>query len=626
MQQPFSLSGFLRKSAVIAHDFCVSALSFAIAFRLFAPSFGQMDGFVVPQLVAPSLFAASISLVVYALFGLYRSRWRFASLPDLANIFLAVLALNALGALGHVLFELFVGKPLFAPLMLASFFVLTTFMLSAPRLSYRYWRFSRARRTLRRYEAPRVLLVGRPNDLDNALQTLEGHAQRLLIEGLVCLEAKDLGLRLRGHKVLGLMSQLEALLDELEQKETSVRRIIFLPSALTHNTEAEQAIALARRAGLEVSRFDNAAGLQGLSSEKVAVAPLRAEDILIRPMVALNEAPMRALIAGKRVCVTGGGGSIGRVLCQRIAELGAAELCVLDMSEAAMHGTLRLLADEGRAALAIGHIADVRDKKRLKTLFTQLKPQVVFHAAALKHVPYLETDWQEGVRTNTFGTQFTLEAAHACGAEVFVLISTDKAVHPVSVLGITKRAAEVITAAFDAQNGGAQFRALAVRFGNVLGSAGSVSETFAAQIASGGPVSVTHPEMVRYFMTIREAVDLVLSASAHALSKQLKASLYVLNMGQPVRILDLARRMIRLAGFEPDEDIKIHITSIRAGERLHESLFSGDETQNVLDIEGVLGADMPPRDYAAVEALLARVEKASKDEQRDKALELLRQI
>jgi FlaA1/EpsC-like NDP-sugar epimerase len=298
------------------------------------------------------------------------------------------------------------------------------------------------------------------------------------------------------------------------------------------------------------------------------------------------------------VVVTGGGGSIGAEICDRVVTFGAARLLILENSELALHGVLeKLAAKKADATIVEGRIADIRDRERIFRLIARAEPHLVFHAAALKHVQIVEREWDEGIRTNVFGSVNVADAAAAAGAEAMVLISTDKAIEPVSVLGATKRLAEMYCQALDAAgarraNGGKPpIRMIAVRFGNVLASSGSVVPKFKAQIEAGGPVTVTHPDMVRYFMTIREACDLVITAASHALGPRRAAeSVYVLNMGQPIRIVDLAERMIRLSGLDPGRDVDVVFTGIRPGERLREILFAHEESAVDIGILGVVAA------------------------------------
>ena len=273
------------------------------------------------------------------------------------------------------------------------------------------------------------------------------------------------------------------------------------------------------------------------------------------------------------------------------------------------------LAAKGVRAQIDGRIADVRDRERIFRLLAEFKPDIVFHAAALKHVPILERDWGEGVKTNVFGSINVADASVAAGAAAMVMISTDKAIEPVSVLGATKRFAEMYCQALDADftrraNGDKpKMRMISVRFGNVLASNGSVVPKFKAQIEAGGPVTVTHPDMVRYFMTIREACDLVVMAASHA-SEQSNgdASVYVLNMGQPVKIVELAERIIRLSGLEPERDIKITFTGIRPGERLNEILFARGEETSEIGIPGIVAAKPVSPSLETIRAWVATLE------------------
>jgi O-antigen biosynthesis protein WbqV len=275
---------------------------------------------------------------------------------------------------------------------------------------------------------------------------------------------------------------------------------------------------------------------------------------------------------------------------------GAARLLIIENSESALYGVLENLTTRFAGASIEGRVADIRDRGRIQRLMNEFRPDIVFHAAALKHVPILERDWSEGVKTNIFGSIIVADSAVTAGAEAMVMISTDKAVEPVSMLGLTKRFAEIYCQALDRELstravGNSKMRLISVRFGNVLASNGSVVPKFKAQIETGGPVTVTHPEMVRYFMTIREACDLVITAATHALtSARPDVSIYVLNMGQPVKIVELAERMIQLSGLQVGTDIEIVFTGMRPGERLNEILFTSQEPTIEIGVAGVLAA------------------------------------
>jgi FlaA1/EpsC-like NDP-sugar epimerase len=300
------------------------------------------------------------------------------------------------------------------------------------------------------------------------------------------------------------------------------------------------------------------------------IRDVKLEDLLGRELVRLESGQMRRFLAGKTVLVTGAGGSIGSELARQLAGMDAAQLFLVDSNESALFDLQGELSQEGHTPVIQYVVADIRDGEKIRRLFGQSRPDVVYHAAAYKHVPLMELHADEAVRTNVFGTMTVAEAALEHATEAFVLISTDKAVSPTSVMGSTKRVAEMVIKAL---NGRGTTRFMAVRFGNVIGSRGSVIPVMQEQIRRGGPVTVTHPEMTRYFMSTREAVALVLQASAAESSHEV----LVLDMGEPVRILELAQELIRLSGFEPDREIPIVFTGIRPGEKLHEALETADE-------------------------------------------------
>ena len=411
--------------------------------------------------------------------------------------------------------------------------------------------------------------------------------------GILSPSRADQGQALRGVPVRGYLTDLEATVAELAAGDIQVGRLVLTPTALAPDAHPETMLMLARRLGLAASRLPSLEA----GEEALRLAPVAVEDLLLRPSVKIDYRRLEDFIKGKTIVVTGGGGSIGSEICDRVVNFGAGRLLILENSESALHAVLERLAAKRGATAVEGRIADIRDRERIFRLIATAEPNLVFHAAALKHVPLVEREWDEGIKTNVFGSVNVADASQAAGAEAMVMISTDKAIEPVSVLGATKRLAEMYCQALDAvaarrANGGKPpIRMIAVRFGNVLASNGSVVPKFKAQIEAGGPVTVTHPDMVRYFMTIREACDLVITAASHALGpNRAAASVYVLNMGQPVRIVDLAERMIRLSGLEPGRDLDIVFTGVRPGERLNEILFAREEPSMDIGIAGVVAA------------------------------------
>ncbi|MFO1149345.1 MAG: nucleoside-diphosphate sugar epimerase/dehydratase [Alsobacter sp.] len=616
-----------KRTAVILHDAVVTALALAAAFVV------RFDGGMLserlrflPWLMPPFVLWAS---AVYWFFGLYKSRWRFASLPDLSGIVKSstVLALSLL-VVDYVLTGVnlyggyFLGK-----IAILLYWMLQIFFLGGPRLAYRYGRYARNKEHMARENAHPVLVAGRASDAELVLRAIEsGALRRVQAVGVITPRAGDIGQSIRGVPVRWLSKNLELAVSDFAERATTIKRVIVTPSALAPDAEPEVLLAACRRLGLAMSRFQTVE--EGIGGGAM-LAPVEIEDLLLRPSVAIDRNRLEGLVRGRRVAVTGGGGSIGSEMALRVAAFGASDLLIVENSEPALHQVTETLATQSGTTQVRGVIADIRDRDRLMRVFREFRPDLVFHAAALKHVPYLEQDWDEAIKTNIFGSVNALDAALASGAHAAVMISTDKAIEPVSMLGATKRFAEMYGQALDAESvaaGGMQAaRVIAVRFGNVLGSNGSVVPKFKAQIAMGGPVTVTHPNMVRYFMTVREAAELVLTAASHADKDMRDAghaerpSVYVLKMGQPVRIVELAERMIRLAGFEPGRDIDVAFTGVRPGERLNEILFGKEEPTVDTNVEGVMAAKPIFADRARIEGWLARLREALAQDDRTRA-------
>ncbi|NIX75616.1 nucleoside-diphosphate sugar epimerase/dehydratase [Microvirga terricola] len=601
-----------KKTLVVLHDLVMTAVAVVATF------FVRFDGTLLherlnhlPLFLPPFVAFAG---VVYWFFQLYRSKWRFASLPDLFNIFRAttVLALTLL-IIDYVLVSTQLSSLFFGKITIALYWLIQMFLLGGPRLAFRYFKYARSRNTLERDATTPILLLGRGTDIEVMLRAIEtGTVKKLQPKGVLSFRADDLGHSIRGVPVLGTFADLDQVIQDCQERGTPIRRLVATPSALAPEAHPDMLIARARRLGLPLVRVTSL----GEGMRDAELAPLEIEDLLLRPTVQIDRQRLEHFIRGKRVLVTGGGGSIGSEICNRVVAFGARDLLIVEFSEPSLHGILEnptLLASDTNVD---GVIADVRDRDRIFDVMKEFRPDVVFHAAALKHVPYLEKDWGEGIKTNVFGSVNVADAAVEAGAGAIVIISTDKAIDPVSMLGATKRLAEMYGQALDAEfmgrNGAT--RIIAVRFGNVLGSVGSVVPKFKAQIARGGPVTVTHPDMVRYFMTTREAADLVLTSASHAdvegrrlnesANNDERASVYVLKMGQPVRIYELAERMIRLAGYEPGEDIEISVTGTRPGERLHEILFAREEPRAEIGIDGVMAAKPIFADRAKVDRWL----------------------
>jgi FlaA1/EpsC-like NDP-sugar epimerase len=601
-----------RQYLIVAHDLIATAVAILASFFIrfedtgLAERLGGLMHFL-PGFVVYAGF-------VYFVFGLHASKWRFFSLPDVFNIVKAVTVLAvSLLVLDYILVSPQVyGAYFFGKITIALYWFMQIAFLVGSRAIYRQFRYVRTQHSVRGEHSLPMLILGRAADAEVLLRAIEsGAVSRVRPVGILSPSMADRGQSMRGIPVVGSLDDLEQVVRDSEARGTHIMRLIFTPSALVAEAAPESTLMRARRLGLQTSR------LPALSEggEAVQLSPIAIEDLLLRDSVTIDYHRLEEIVRGKSILVTGGGGSIGAEICDRVVTFGAARLLVVEHSEVALHTMIETLRAKGAAAEVDGRIADVRDRERIRNVFADFRPEIVFHAAALKHVPLLERDWGEGIKTNVFGSVNVIDAAVAAGAAALVMISTDKAIEPVSVLGATKRLAEMYAQALDADfvrraaAGRPAMRLIAVRFGNVLASNGSVVPKFKAQIEAGGPVTVTHPDMVRYFMTIREACDLVVTAASHAMaSERTDVSVYVLNMGQQVKIVELAERMIALSGLEPGRDIEITFTGTRPGERLHEILFAHNEPTVEIGIAGIVAAKPSSPSVDAMRRWLATLE------------------
>ena len=588
MTRPWQLT--FRNYLIAVHDVAATGVAFVAAFFLRFEG-GENFSERLPLMLRILPYFLALSIVVCYLFNLTTTKWRFISLPDALNILrVATILATALLVLDYILVAPNVhGTFFFGKVTIVLFWFVEVTSLSALRFAYRYFRYTRVRHHARTDDASPTLLVGRAADAEVLLRGIEsGAVKRIWPMGILSPSLADRGQLIRNVPVLGNIDDVEDVAADFARRGKPIARTVMLPSAFAADAHPENFLMRAKRLRLIVNRLPSLEG-----GEAPRLAPVAVEDLLLRPTTTIDYERLGTLIKGKSVIITGGGGSIGAEMCQRIVDFGAARLLIIENSEPALYTITETLAAQQVEAKIDGRIADIRDRERILRLASEFKPDLVFHAAALKHVPILERDWSEGVKTNIFGSVNVADAALAAGAEAMVMISTDKAIEPVSMLGLTKRFAEMYCQALDhdlAQGSRKRMRLISVRFGNVLASNGSVVPKFKAQIEAGGPVTVTHPEMVRYFMTIHEACDLVITAATHALGAPRSVSVYVLNMGQPVKIVDLAERMIRLSGLQPGVDIEIVFTGMRPGERLNEILFACEEPPVEIGLAGVMAA------------------------------------
>ncbi|MEM9205663.1 MAG: nucleoside-diphosphate sugar epimerase/dehydratase [Pseudomonadota bacterium] len=546
------------------------------------------------QMLSLIALTLPISGLVYWKLGLYRGVWRFASLPDVINIMKAVAIMTAV----VISVDFVTRQAIVVPRGVAFAFPFILFSaLCALRFAYRAFRSERAeRKKQRRKLGIPILIVGTGDEAEALIRSLEASPGASYVPvGLVATTGAHKGQVIRNVPVVGTDADFEHVLTDPTVKTEQPKRLVVTDEALRKSPHVNAVMNAAEAAGMIASKLarpiaqENDAGVP-----QPTLTPIEIEDLLGRTHRRVDFSPIRKLFQGKRVLVTGGGGSIGQELCRQTADLDLDRIMIVDNSEFNLYTVMTLLETECPRAAFDGRLCDVRDKNALEDIFDEFKPDIVLHAAALKHVPMLEREISQAISTNVFGTRNVIDLAAEHKVEVTVMVSTDKVVRPTSVMGATKRIGEMICQLRDAEIQRSNLcgqRIVCVRFGNVLGSSGSVVPRFWDQIRRGGPITVTHPDMVRYFMTVSEAVALILRAASDAFDNRSEAiTVYALDMGKPQRIVDLAERMISLAGYRPGEDIAIEFTGPRPGEKLFEELYDSSENVVATDIEGLLAA------------------------------------
>lgn len=526
---------------------------------------GNIPPHYVNTLKASMPIVVGLKILVFLFFGIYRFSWSYVGLRDLIQVAIAC----ATGSLsvGTVLFLLSQWPKLagFPRSVLIIDFLLTVTGVGGIRLSKRTWQIFFSRMDVST-TAKRALIIGAGDAGEQLLRSLQREKKPLYRPiGFIDDAPEKQGILIHGVPVLGPRRRL----GELLKKHQVDVAFIAMPSA--HPRVIRETIELARRAGIKDIKV--LPYLSELYTGEIRVRDareIRPEDILPREPATVDLKALEELLKRKRILVTGAAGSIGSELCRQILRFSPEALFALDFDETGVF----TLEQELRKIFVNSNVktilADVRDRIKIFRVFEETQPQIVFHAAAYKHVPILEFFPEEAVKTNVFGTKTILEASCNNKVEAFVLISTDKAVNPISVMGMTKRLAELMALAYAKRSG---TKCVVVRFGNVLGSRGSVIPVFLEQIRRGGPVTVTHPDMERYFMTTSEAVLLVLQAATMGNGGEV----FVLDMGKPVKILEIAKELIRFHGLEPDKDIAIVFTGVRPGEKLKEEILSAEE-------------------------------------------------
>lgn len=595
----FRPASFSKGYIAFAHDVIMAGLSLPLALYL---RLGDVLAFYpVSTIVGLSCLFGAIAALVFWQRRLYRGVWRYASLMDLTAIAKAS-TLTILIFL-PVMFFLTRLDNLPRSFLVINWFLLMA-MLGGPRFLYRLAKDRRLE--LDRSRAPGrqipILLVGAGDEADLFLQSLARADSAYRVVGIVSDTPGRVGRVIRGHEVIGASDEIREVVAHLEERGEKPQRLVLTKEDL-EGERVRELLTTVDELGMTLARAPEPGVLREQVSDSIEVREIAIEDLLGRPQTVLDREAMAALLAGKRVLVTGAGGTIGAELVRQVCQFGPARITLADNGEYNLYRIDMELHERFGGLERRAVLADVRDRARIMALIAEEAPDVVFHAAALKHVPMVEMNPFEGLLTNVAGTRNVADACVAAEVPKMVMISTDKAVNPTNIMGASKRIAECYVQALDRAGGPTAF--VTVRFGNVLGSTGSVVPLFERQLKAGGPLTVTHPEVTRYFMTVREAVELVLQTAC--LDRQETGRIFVLDMGSPVRIADLARQMIRLAGLRPDADVKIEYTGLRPGEKLYEELIHDSEPLVETRVKGIFLARPRMQEQAAITEAIERI-------------------
>lgn len=596
-----------RHQIVYMHDLILASLSFPAAIYLRIGN--DINKFFWPEIFWGALVFAAVAAITFSMFGMHRRVWRYASMSDLIVVVksatIAVLIFLPLMFLVNRLDDVPRSVPVIQWLALVA-------MLGGPRFTYRVLRDGRwdLRRMGNKRGTP-VLLLGATDGAALFIRTMASEREApYRVVGVLDDGGGYVNRSIHGVPVLDTVNRLEHVLKNQNPQDFPRKLIITSSSSDKLKGPAlSQLLDLAEKRGIKVARLPSLVEFKEAASDgKIDLRPVALEDLLSRPQAVMDRQAIDQLIGFRRILVTGAGGTIGGELTRQIAALGPAEMILLDHSEFNLYSIEVDVRERHPDLSCRAVLCNIRDRNHVDRVFAEYKPELVFHAAALKHVPMVELNPFEGVRTNVIGTRNVADAAHDHGAQAFVQVSTDKAVNPTNVMGATKRLAEFYCQSLDNtrdseadSNSRTRTRFMTVRFGNVLGSSGSVVPLFQRQLAKGGPLTVTHPDITRYFMTVREAVELVIQASAFGLARaEERGRIFVLDMGDPLKIVDVAYRLIRLAGLRPEIDVGIEYVGLRPGEKLYEELFDDEEERLPASVDGVELAVCKPIDAATL--------------------------
>jgi FlaA1/EpsC-like NDP-sugar epimerase len=622
---------FFNKSIIaFVYDVSMAALSLLIALLL---RVGQSITSYNPWVIAKHVVVYSLVCSgVYFWTQLYRSVWRYVSIRELIGIAKAV----SLAVLIYIPLAFFMSHSQSLPrsVPIICWFI-TISLLGGGRFAYRIsldW-FQKSKHPISEHLRQNILLIGVNDQADLFIRENQRSSNsEYEIIGLIDDEQSRIGRRIHGISVLGVIENLQTIIEDLTQKDLKPQILVMANPTFD---QIRILMDLSEKMELFLAQLPQMSDLTQTKGEAgMRLKPVALEDLLGRPQASLDRESMAQLIVGKRILVTGAGGSIGGELVQQICAFNPAHLILLDHSEYLLYTIDQDVQDKHPQLSRTMMLADVTDASRIENIIKTEKPHLVFHAAALKHVPIAEHNPIETILTNIIGTKNLAEACRVHKVRAMVVISTDKAINPTNIMGATKRVAEKYCQALDIEELARSkvtrakgTRYITVRFGNVLGSTGSVIPLFQKQLKRGGPLTITDPQMTRYFMTIHEAVELVLQAAALGVTESKQAGyIFILDMGEPVKIYDLARQMIRLAGLRPEVDIQISYTGCRPGEKLYEELFYQSEELQPTRIQSIQIGKPSAENYLKLSKSLKEIEILARNHNSLGALKLLKQL
>ena len=615
-----------RRFVALMHDTVMAFLSIPIALWIrtgddftYYPS-----ALVLKHVTVYTLLALGIFLWLQ----LYRGIWRYVSMNEVATITAAGFYIAVLYSPLMMVLNRHEAIPRSTAVM--SGFI-TMGLMCFSRLAYRSFHDRWERKTIGSSSSAksRVLLIGATNQAETFIRDVQRNPDALYdIVGIIDHTKKRVGRHIHGVEILGIIEDLPTIMVQLSSENRQPQHIVIADANIKDQRSIQKILKMNSAIKADLAQLPSMENFTKSDAHGMEIKPIQIEDLLGRKQVGLDRQGMRKLVENRRVLVTGAGGTIGGELVRQIATFNPTSITLLDHSEYVLYSIDLELSEKYPQTVRSMVLADIADDALINVIFQEHRPEIVFHAAALKHVPIAENNPSQTILTNVIGTRNVAEACRRYNVHAMIMISTDKAVFPSSIMGATKRLAESFCQALDMQTSRKEAtRFITTRFGNVLGSTGSVVPLFKRQIAQGGPIKVTHAEIKRYFMTVQEAVELVLQAAAVGIdSPQTMGQIFVLDMGQPIRIVDLAEQMIQLAGLKPYDDIKIEFTGLRPGEKLIEELFLSSEKLIQTSYSGLMLAIPAITDLKTLTNGIDQLERLSRQRIADNAINKLKEL